>query len=1345
MNFFQRIMVLRIVMASLFIFLLYEAADAQSDAALTRDVSLPKLIPASPEATALGKFGDIPVSNYRGTPSINIPLFSISEGAITLPITLDYHSGAIKVEEMATNCGLGWALNGGGVITRARKGLPDEWGYFSSYNNVYRYIHGQMTEAERRSFLLGVYHKSLDAEPDNFFFNFAGISGKFLCAEDGKLYCAPRSDLKVEFNAGGNVFTITDGKGIRYNFNTAEWTTTEVFCGGDNEPLNSNYTAWYLTSIVDPSGNTINLTYVAAGTGFRTKSVTTKNTLFSGTGSCPENFSDCYNVVSISKPAISEIQFSNGKVKFEYNSSQRLDATDYALKSVRMLDLNNNVVKSYNIYTSYFETSRIGGCDDNITYRLRLDSVQETGSGNLSKPPYKFAYNSIPLPCRLSNAQDHWGYYNGKNNLYFVPYQNAINGPWIGADKRLDTVVVKAGTLEGIIYPTGGRTSFTYENNYYSEFVPAGFDKENPVSFSGLSGSNGGASNYYLSYQTDFTISQSTLPPPGYRSFKVDYTTFIEDPLAYSSFIARLTGDNGYDKFLNHDDLLQLPAGHYTLTASMETEFAGRPLASFNLLVDELTYYPDRYVSRPYGGIRIKQTQNFNESNELTDEKTFLYNAFDVPGLPVTASSADFQGLPDYSWYMHPSATSSITGGSCSYMTYNSLSNYPLFNTGAAPIGYRNVTILNGPGGKNGKQEYVYTSYTEYPDYVSHTPPFFFSSESDWRRGGLVKITDYKYENGAYIPVQKKLFFNGGYGDTTYKLSRGIVVGGVPTIAVPDNEVLMALKIASYNLDIQLFSVLSDTTIVYDQGTPSRFQEVINTYDYNRKNFQVQRKVTSTNSKNELITQNFKYPLDYTVLSTDNTTGKSIYNLQNKNIISVPIEQYSTRIKNGVEYVMNGKLNLYKNDLPLIDAVYNLETNGTTPMSSFQPSVIDVNNNLTFHAAYVRRLIQSKYTAKGMLTELYKQDDSKLAYIWDYKGLKIIAEVKNADLSSVAYTSFEADGAGSWDGIAGARTAGGVTGKQYYQLSNSSIVRNNLNASAAYTVSYWSTGGAYSVSGNTGSVVQGKSAVINGVTWTYYEHQVTGVSSVTVSGGGNIDELRLYPKDALMQTFTYDPLIGITSQCDARSSITYFEYDGLCRLLRTRDADKKILKQYDYQYQVPSHTGTIWSPTGNKRCKPCDANSNYISNIQQREEKNINPNAPAATRWVDVGYSSSCVITPDWQYTGNSYCVQNSNGTTNGILRREQHDVNPCSNAPNRWVEENNNIACPLTCLNCSGVDKKCINGVCLTGVRVCYESSFDSSIGMYRNFFHYVFSDGSTSVDIIENGYCDCDNANCL
>ncbi|HEY1202051.1 MAG TPA: hypothetical protein VGE79_13760, partial [Niastella sp.] len=67
--------------------------------------------------------------------------------------------------------------------------------------------------------------------------------------------------------------------------------------------------------------------------------------------------------------------------------------------------------------------------------------------------------------------------------------------------------------------------------------------------------------------------------------------------------------------------------------------------------------------------------------------------------------------------------------------------------------------------------------------------------------------------------------------------------------------------------------------------------------------------------------------------------------------------------------------------------------------------------------------------------------------------------------------------------------------------------------------------------------------------------------------GGLIDELRLYPADAQMTTFTYAPLIGATSNCSSNNAITYYEYDALGRLQVTKDQDGNIIKTIEYHYQ----------------------------------------------------------------------------------------------------------------------------------------------------------------------------------
>ncbi len=79
----------------------------------------------SPTAESFAKYGYTPVSPYTGVPDISIPIWDLKKGDIEMPVSLSYHAGGIKVEEIASWVGLGWNLNVGGVITRQIKQLPD--------------------------------------------------------------------------------------------------------------------------------------------------------------------------------------------------------------------------------------------------------------------------------------------------------------------------------------------------------------------------------------------------------------------------------------------------------------------------------------------------------------------------------------------------------------------------------------------------------------------------------------------------------------------------------------------------------------------------------------------------------------------------------------------------------------------------------------------------------------------------------------------------------------------------------------------------------------------------------------------------------------------------------------------------------------------------------------------------------------------------------------------------------------------------------------------------------------------------------------------------------------------
>ena len=161
-------------------------AGAQDSANAMGTVSI-----ASPTAASLGKYGDIPVSYHTGIPNIDIPFYTVKAGPLSLPISLSYHASGLKVMEPASWVGAGWSLNAGGVITRTVVGQPDErgtnvgaseiYGHFSDrgFSN-YVYITTGSTQEDWLGFAAG----RKDGQPDLFFFNFGGYTGKFYFRDD---------------------------------------------------------------------------------------------------------------------------------------------------------------------------------------------------------------------------------------------------------------------------------------------------------------------------------------------------------------------------------------------------------------------------------------------------------------------------------------------------------------------------------------------------------------------------------------------------------------------------------------------------------------------------------------------------------------------------------------------------------------------------------------------------------------------------------------------------------------------------------------------------------------------------------------------------------------------------------------------------------------------------------------------------------------------------------------------------------------------------------------------------------------------------------------------------------
>lgn len=474
--------------------------------------------PPSPNASSLGKFGDVPVSPNTGVPDISIPIHTYTDGSkhLNLSVQLKYHAGGHKVEDMASNVGLGWALSAGGVIMRTMRGLPDESsaGYIRTpalplYNTTEfdsRITAPSSGLSANEGICQGnspadyiiikqIAENVYDGECDLFNISVGNINEKFFFNKNGEIvFITPNNlDIVPTYNSANNViekFTLTDSWGVTYTFDVKEYTQTDngIQPMLPAPPLYAS--SWYLSKIQSADkkeeiefqyeSNNTPLSYEA---GFSHNFTSPYETVGNGLISLPVQETRSFNRIMLyDAQRIKKIVLPNKtNIDFEYDSEDRDDYKgDKALIAIKLS--NNGFEKKYRLSYGDFVSSLCwpGGInclnpmpsDNDILKRLKLLSIQELSiqgeSVITSIPPYVFQYNDLNLPVRYSKDQDWWGYYNGgavgdliAANLTYPP----PNGFMFGLDRIPSLDHAKAALLESIQYPTGGKTTFTYELN----------------------------------------------------------------------------------------------------------------------------------------------------------------------------------------------------------------------------------------------------------------------------------------------------------------------------------------------------------------------------------------------------------------------------------------------------------------------------------------------------------------------------------------------------------------------------------------------------------------------------------------------------------------------------------------------------------------------------------------------------------------------------------------------------------------------------------------------------------------------------------------------------------------
>lgn len=648
--------IFKILTTLLFYFLLSKAQAQDAE----RSVRI-NIVPPSPNSAALAKYADFPANQYTGIPQISLPLGSIGNKKISVPISLTYHAGGMKVEETASWVGLGWSLSGGGVITRTVRGLPDEIsdGIHLGFNHIKEHIYNFENEThgfDEAAFLSRVAEGFYDTEPDQYFFNFQNKTGSVIFDPQGNGTVIPFQKLKIIKSLNG--FTITDETGTEYTFEELEQTENSDLCS--TYPIGEFVSSWHLSLIKLPSGETAQFGYARGTTYQQVFPEETAYNLYStyndsGTNqNCPNLPSaGCVNTSKISTARLQSITIDKSQINF-ISTTQRTDliapSNDYRLDAIEFV-YNNTPAKRINFEYNVF------GCN-----KLRLDQIKQSDPLALSTPEllYKFEYyNPEGVPCTNSKAQDHWGFYN--NSIMaasLVPPGifvglNGIVVPLEGTDRSPNFERTRTGILDKIIYPTGGYTQFEYELNNY------GFIKDTKVQEwleePRLIGTYADYNNQYQ--EENFTINKKQ---PVFFEYKINVLNDDngnENPSYYEYAAIIDNATNAYVKIISVGKgslTLELLPGSYKLVTYSEN-----PITYTSASLNYIAVLDLPVITKSTGGIRVaKITDRDGLGGNEDMVRTYKYTMSNEPG----RSSGVIMGVPEYTYYYTTSNIDPQTG-----------------------------------------------------------------------------------------------------------------------------------------------------------------------------------------------------------------------------------------------------------------------------------------------------------------------------------------------------------------------------------------------------------------------------------------------------------------------------------------------------------------------------------------------------------------------------------------------------------------------------------------------------------------------------------------------------------
>ncbi|MEO8404405.1 MAG: DUF5977 domain-containing protein [Chitinophagaceae bacterium] len=638
---------------------------------------------------------------------------------------------------------------------------------------------------------------------------------------------------------------------------------------------------------------------------------------------------------------------------------------------------------------------------------------------------------------------------------------------------------------------------------------------------------------------------------------------------------------------------------------------------------------------------------------------------------------------------------------------------HPLFSYQGSPVAYDEVEKLEIGDSVNLKSKYYFTNYLttglDLPNTLMYQSegmngvPFNKYPNLGNFNGLNTKKEIFNYKNGLYkrIQVDSMIYSTlNHFKSYIWNVQAAWSFEGMAWIVWVDNpDPYMQTPMMNSSPALNAYQSFHESLVAkenyskaYDDNDGYSEQAVFKTIDSTNGNL---KKVVTTASNGDTLRMYFTYVSDFAETTSSNPINFEFYNLQQANLVGLPVEIISTRKSPGSNEMVESA-DLYFYDTARLKK--HLKINKDIQFASMTKAYL---NDTGF-------FYDSNYEVENEVTvfdSLYnpaqiKLRDKRQSIIWDND--RIMAVALNTDIHDLAATSFETNAKGRWSySKHPVVDYSAITGKNVYNLDSSSISCSGMQSNKAYTISYWSKTGSKSVNSTSGSALR----VTNG--WTYYEHQVSNPSAgiITISGSEKIDELRLRPTGILMTTYTYEPLLGMLSQCGPNNTISYYEYDGMGRLSLIRDQDKNVIKKICY-----SLTGQV-------------ENCSLYGNIHQTATYTKN------NCGIDsIGNSISDTVLSNTYYAGSQ--------TAADSLAQAFLNANGQSYA-------NTHGSCTYHLCDgtvCPGPSHKCINGACVEGgIKILSSGKNKFDVG-WKCTFVYCFPDGTfSSIQTILNSPVAC------